>query len=153
MGTRIRRAEPSDRSAVVACVDAALRGFIPEIGKPPAPMLADYGALIARGQVHVLEADGELAGVLVLEARQDHLFVDVVAVRPERQRQGLGRRLMAFAAAEARRLRLAEVQLYTHEVMTGALALYPALGYHETARRLEDGYARVYFRKAVAAER
>jgi ribosomal protein S18 acetylase RimI-like enzyme len=153
MGTRIRRAGAADRAAVEACVDAAFRGFIPEIGKPPAPMLADYRALIAKGQVHVLEADGELTGVLVTEAKQGHLFVDVVAVRPERQRQGLGRRLMAFAAAEARRLRLPEVQLYTHEVMTGALALYPALGYHETARRLEEGYARVYFCKAVPAER
>ena len=138
---------------MVACVDAAFRSFIPKIGKPPAPMLADYGALIVTGRVHVLEADGELAGVLVTEARPGHLFVDVVAVRPERQRQGLGRRLMAFAAAEARRLRLAEVRLYTHEVMTEALALYPALGYHETARGFEDGYARVYFCKAVPADR
>ena len=116
-------------------------------------MLADYGALIARGRVHVLEADGELAGVLVTEARADHLFVDVVAIHPERQRQGLARRLMAFAEAEARRLRLAEVRLYTHEVMAGALALYPALGYQETARRVEDGYARVYFRKRLPPER
>ena len=37
--------------------------------------------------------------------------------------------------------------------MSGALALYPALGYHETARRVEDGYARVYFCKRVPPER
>jgi ribosomal protein S18 acetylase RimI-like enzyme len=153
MDTRIRRAGAPDRAAVVACVDVAFRGFIPKIGKPPAPMLADYGALIAKGQVHVLEADGELAGVLVTEAKADHLFVDVVAVRPERRRQGLGRSLMAFAAAEARRLGLAEVRLYTHEVMVEALALYPALGYHEIGRRVEDGYARVYFGKRLPAER
>jgi ribosomal protein S18 acetylase RimI-like enzyme len=153
LASEVRRAQAADRTAVEACVDAAFRDFIAEIGKPPAPMLADYGALIGRGQVHVLEADGELLGLLVSEAKPDHLFVDVVAVRPERQRQGLGRRLMAFAAGEARRLGLAEVRLYTHEVMTGALALYPALGYHEIARRVEDGYARVYFGKRVAAER
>ena len=131
---------------MVDCVAAAFEGFVPQIGKPPAPMLADYGALIARGQVHLVEGDGAVSGVLVLEARPDHLFVDVLAVRPERQRTGLGRRLIGFAAAEARRRGLLEIRLYTHEVMAGALALYRALGYQETARRVEDGYARVYLR-------
>ncbi len=153
MGAQIRRATAADRTVVAACVDAAFRGFIREIGKPPAPMLADYGALIANGQVHVLVTDGAVLGAIVLKAKHDHLFVDVVAVHPERQRQGVGRRLMAFAAAEARRLGLAEVRLYTHQVMSGALALYPALGYHETTRRVEDGYARVYFCKRVPPER
>ena len=131
---------------MVDCVAAAFEGFVPQIGKPPDPMLADYGALIARGQVHLVEGDGAVSGVLVLEARPDHRFVDVLAVRPERQRTGLGRRLMRFAAAEARRRGLLEIRLYTHEVMAGALALYRALGYQETARRVEDGYARVYLR-------
>ena len=131
---------------MVDCVAAAFEGFVPQIGKPPAPMLADYGALIARGQVHLVEGDGAVSGVLVLEARPDHLFVDVLAVRPERQRTGLGRRLRAFAAAEAGRRGRREIRLYTHEVMVGALARYRALGYQETGRRLEDGYARVYLR-------
>ena len=69
-----------------------------------------------------------------------------MAVHPAAQRQGIGRRLMALAEQEARRRGLAEVRLYTHEVMHGALALYRALGYEETERRLEDGYARVYLR-------
>ena len=49
---------------------------------------------------------------------------------------------MAFAEQAARGRGLAEVPLYTHEVMHGALALYRALDYQETGRRLEDGYAR-----------
>lgn len=153
MSGRIRRGQAADRAAVVDCVDAAFRPFIAQIGKPPAPMLADYGALIAAGRVHVVDDGHSIAGAMVLEARGDHLFVDVVAVRPERQRQGVGRGLMAFAEAKARRLGLAEIQLYTHQAMTGALALYRALGYEEAARRLEDGYARVYLRRTVAAER
>ena len=138
---------------MVDCVTAAFGVFIPRIGKPPAPMLADYAALIARRQVHVVEDEGIVAAVIVLAPQADHLFVDVIAVRPRRQRQGLGRRLMAFAAGEARRRGLGEIRLYTHEVMSGALGLYRALGYQETARRLEDGYARVYLRKFLRAER
>ena len=148
----IRPARAGDHAAVVDCVTAAFGPFIPQIGKPPAPMLADYAALIARRQVHVVEEGGSVAAVLVLAAAADHLFVDVVAVRPRRQRRGLGRRLMAFAADEARRRGLGEIRLYTHEAMSGARGLYLALGYQETARRLEDGYARVYLRKLLGAE-
>jgi ribosomal protein S18 acetylase RimI-like enzyme len=150
---RIRLAAPSDHAAVVACVNAAFEGFTARIGKPPAPMLADYRALIAARRVHLLEADGAVVGVLVTEPRPDHLFVDVVAVRPGAQRQGRGRRLMAFAEQEARRRGLAELRLYTHEVMHGALALYRALDYEETGRRLEEGYARVYLRTILPGER
>jgi ribosomal protein S18 acetylase RimI-like enzyme len=77
----------------------------------------------------------------------------VIAVRPEAQRRGLGRRLMAHAAQEARRRGRGEIRLYTHEVMHGALALYRTLNYEETERRLEEGYARVYLRSLLADER
>jgi ribosomal protein S18 acetylase RimI-like enzyme len=116
----IRLALPGDRSAVVACVTAAFEVFTPQIGKPPAPMLADYAALIGERRVHLLEERGAVLGALVTEPRPDHLFVDVVAVRPAAQRRGIGRRLMAFAEAEAARRGLAEVRLYTHEVMSRA---------------------------------
>jgi len=102
--------------------------------------------------VHLLEVDGAVVGVLVAEPRPDHLFVDVVAVRPAAQRQGIGRRLMGFAEQEARRRGLVEVRLYTHEVMHGALALYRALDYEESERRLEDGYARVYLRARLTGD-
>ena len=145
----IRLALPGDRAAVVACVTAAFDVFTAQIGKPPAPMLADYAALIGERRVHLLEQRGAVLGALVTEPRPDHLFVDVVAVPPAAQRRGIGRRLMAFAEAEAARRGLAEVWLYTHEVMSGARALYPALGYRETGRRFEDGYARIYFARRV----
>lgn len=149
----VRPAEAGDHAAVVDCVNAAFEGFTAQIGQPPAPMLADYRALIAAGRVHLLETDDALLGVLVTGPRPDHLFVDVVAVRPAAQRQGIGRRLMACAEQEARRRGLAEVRLYTHEVMHGALALYRTLHYQETGRRLEDGYARVYLRTVLPGER
>jgi predicted ATPase/GNAT superfamily N-acetyltransferase len=150
LGGRIRLARPRDQAAVVDCVNAAFGAFTLRIGRPPAPMLADYAALIERRRVHLIADGGVVSAVLVLEAETDHLFVDVLAVRPDQQRRGLARRLMAFAADEARRRGLSELRLHTHEVMTGALGLYRALGYQETGRRVEDGYARVYLRKVLA---
>jgi ribosomal protein S18 acetylase RimI-like enzyme len=146
----IRAAGSADLAAVSDCVQAAFGPYVAAIGKPPAPMLADYHAAIGQGRVFVLEETGALAGLLVLEPRPDELFVDVLAVRPECRRMGVGRRLMAFAEAEARRLGLPGIRLYTHEVMAEALAFYAALGYQELERVLEEGYARVYLSRSLA---
>lgn len=46
----IRAAVTNDGTAVTACVIAAFAPYIERIGKPPAPMLADYPSLIAAGR-------------------------------------------------------------------------------------------------------
>src|SRR5690242_2917242 len=121
----IRAARPDDREAVEAIVRDAYSMYTPRIGKPPGPMLDDYAALIADGAVSVLEdKPGAIAAILVLLDAPDHLLLDNIAVSPDRQGQGLGRRLVAFAESEARRRRHAELRLYTHEKMTENIALY-----------------------------
>jgi len=141
----IRRAHPEDQAAVEAIVQAAYAVYVERIGKPPGPMLDDYQRLIADGAVSVLEAtDGAIAAIIVLLAKPDHLLLDNVAVRPDQQGQGLGRRLIAFAASEAGRLGYRELRLYTHAMMTENIALYARLDFTETGRRREAGYDRVY---------
>jgi len=88
----IRRAKPEDRAAVEAIVREAYSIYVERIGKPPGPMLDDYARLIADGVVSVLEdADAAIAAIIVLLAKPDHLLLDNIAVRPDRQGQGLGR--------------------------------------------------------------
>src|SRR5437588_473626 len=124
----IRRARPEDRAAADAIVRDAYSIYIERIGKPPGPMLDDYAGLIADGAVSVLEdADAAIAAIIVLLAKPDHLLLDNIAVRPDRQGQGLGRQLIAFAEAEARRLGFTELRLYTHETMTENIARGSAL--------------------------
>jgi ribosomal protein S18 acetylase RimI-like enzyme len=146
---RIRLAAPDDLAAVRRCVDAAFTPYVARIGKPPAPMLQDYAALIGKARVHVLEEPKGLIGVLVIEPHPDHLFIDTIAIDPAHHGKGLGRILMRFAETEARRRCLPEIRLYTHERMFETLRFYAALGFAETERRAEDGYARVYLRKAL----
>lgn len=146
----IRRALPDDRAAVVAIVQAAYAHYVGRIGKPPGPMLDDYGQLIADGAVSVLaEADGAVAALIVLLPKPDHVLLDNIAVRPDRQGRGLGRRLIEFAETEAWRRGYAELRLYTHEKMTENIALYRRLGFRETARGREAGYDRVYMTKPL----
>ncbi|MDX1541501.1 MAG: GNAT family N-acetyltransferase [Geminicoccaceae bacterium] len=140
----IRQAGRSDLIAIKACVDAAFRPYVQAIGRSPAPMLADHALLVERGSIHLLEIAGALLGVIVLEPCPDHLFVETLAVPPEHQRRGAGRRLMAFAEDEADRLGLPEIRLYTNEAMAGSLAFYRTLGFDERERGAEDGYARIY---------
>ena len=146
----IRPAEPGDRAAVEAIVDAAYSIYLERIGKAPSPMLDDYARLIAAGAVSVLDdPDGTIAALIVLLPKPDHLLLDNIAVRPDRQGRGLGRRLIAFAESETRRLGYAELRLYTHEKMTENIALYRRLGFRETGRGREAGYDRVFMVKPI----
>ena len=145
----LRGATPGDRRAVERLVEAAYGVYIERIGKRPAPMDADYAAAIDVGLVTVADRDGEIAGILVLVPMPDHLLVENVAVDPAAQGTGLGRRLMAHAEDEARARGLPELRLYTNEKMVENLAWYPRLGYRETERRAESGFARVFFEKRL----
>jgi ribosomal protein S18 acetylase RimI-like enzyme len=146
----IRGARADEVAWVAATIAAAFAPYIPRIGRPPAPMTADHAALVTAGEVHVLEERGERLGLIVMRRMADHLFVDILAVRPEAQHRGIGRRLMAFAETEAVRLSLAALRLYTNAAMTENLRFYPRLGFRRTNARSEDGFDRVDFEKELA---
>ena len=146
---RIRQAVDGDVTAIRGVVEAAYSGYVPRIGRPPAPMTADYETLVAAGDVWVGDADGRIVGVLVIRASGDALELENVAVDPAAQGLGHGRTLVGFAESRARELGLEAVELYTNEAMVENLRLYPRLGFVETERRVEDGFRRVYFRKTL----
>ena len=63
---RIRAATAADVSAIAEIVDQAYRHYIARIGKPPGPMLEDYGAPVSEGAVWVLEEGAVIAAIIVL---------------------------------------------------------------------------------------
>ena len=144
---RIRPADAGDLASVERIVRDAYTKSIARIGKPPGPMLDDYAVLIRAHQVWV--AGEPVAGLIVLIPEADHLLLDNIAVDPSAQGTGLGRILMDFADTEARRRGYSELRLYTHEMMTENIALYSRIGWTETGRAEQNGFARVFFRKAV----
>jgi GNAT superfamily N-acetyltransferase len=146
---RLRRAEPTDAPALASCVDTAYRHYIPRIGKPPGPMLANYTEGIARHQVWVAEAEGQTIGGLVLIPARDSLLLDNIAMHPDHQGRGVGRALLELADAEALSQGYRELRLYTHETMTENIALYTRSGRVETHRSHQAGYARVFMHKRM----
>ena len=137
----------SDLAAIEGIVAAAYAKYVTRIGRRPAPMDADYAALLEATEVHVCERGGEIVGMLVLAFEPDHVLIENVAVRPDRQGEGIGRALLACAEAEARSREIHRLRLYTNEKMTENIAMYGRLGYREVAREQQAGFARVFMEK------
>jgi GNAT superfamily N-acetyltransferase len=116
-------------------------------------MLMDYVKAISEGQVWIAEGENhECWGVLVLIQTPRYLLLDNVAVHPKHQGEGLGRKLIAFAEAEALRRGFSELRLYTNEKMVESIAIYKHLGWEEIGRGSEGGYKRVFMRKSVESD-
>src|ERR1700722_14749932 len=144
---RIRAATAADVPAITEIVDHAYRHYIARMGKPPGPMLEDYAARVSEGVVWVLEEGAVIAAIIVLLPGVNHLLLDNIAVSPNHQGLGLGRRLRAFAETEALRRGYREIRLYTHQTMVENQHLYASIGYQETGRGIEAGFDRVFMRK------
>ena len=148
----IRPARTEDAAAISECVTAAYKTYIARLGKPPRPMLDDYKDVIQQHRVFALTQATRIIGILVLVIQRQTLLVDNVAVDPDHQGRGYGRKLMALAEEEARRLGFTAITLYTNERMTENIELYNKLGYRELGRKTEQGYDRVYMQKSLLEE-
>jgi ribosomal protein S18 acetylase RimI-like enzyme len=148
----VRRGREGDVRAVRELAVAAYQPYVPRIGRPPAPMVADYAAAVADQALWVAEDAGAIVGLLVLRPEPDHLLLENVAVHPDAQGRGVGSLLLRVADDEASAAGYPEIRLYTNEAMTENLAYYPRHGYVETHRAEGDGFRRVYFRKRLGTD-
>ena len=112
-------------------------------------MNADFASQIERGHVYLAFCGSLFAGYVVFYQERDHIHLENVAVLPTFSGQGIGRTLIKYAEHSAREAGLRAIELYTNEVMTENLAMYPKLGYVETERKKQAGFSRVFFRKSL----
>lgn len=153
-GLTLRRARGDDVPAIQSMVRAAYTKYIDRIGKPPAPMNADYGELLQSHEVFVLEnnANNLVVGsiVLGLDGDADSIKINNLVVDTAAQGKGYGRILMNYAETFAQAQKRPALTLFTNVKMFENLTLYPKMGFLEVGRRTEDGYERVYFRKDLS---
>ncbi|MGX5208761.1 GNAT family N-acetyltransferase [Streptomyces violaceus] len=143
----IRSAGAADVPVVEGVIDAAFRPYVERIGRVPQPMEEDHAANVAAGKVFVT---GEpVTGLVVVEAFEDHLFLDIIAVHPTAHGRGVGRRLLRFVEARARALGLSEIRLCTNAMMWENQKIYPRYGYELVEHRVDGPYDRVHYRKRL----
>ncbi|OBQ68233.1 GNAT family N-acetyltransferase [Mesorhizobium erdmanii] len=89
-----------------------------------------------------LDGDRIVGCVFALE-RADDFYVGKLAVVPDCQGQGLGRRLMRKVENLALDRGKAALELQTRIELTANHAAFARLGFHETDRTAHEGYARL----------
>lgn len=149
--TTLALAQPNDIPFIEAMVRAAYTKYIPRIGKPPAPMTADYHQLLQTHEVWVLRLGNEILGSIVLNLAPDGNAISInnLVVDPAAQGKGYGRVLMAHAEAVAHEKGCTALTLYTNVHMVENVGMYARMGFVEMERRLDEGYERVFFRRQL----
>jgi len=146
---QFRSATSADSAKVTALVKAAYGHYEKQIGMVPRPMWDDYTEVIQHSQVTVAESHEAVVGVIVLGVTEEGFLIDNVAVDPAYRGKGLGKALLEFAEAEARRAGFDSIYLYTHEKMKENIAIYSKIGYIEYDRRSQGEFSLVYMRKQL----
>lgn len=144
----IRQATLADTDLVTALTRAAYTPWIAVIHREPLPMIADYAKAIPHHRIDILDDPGPVA-LIEMIPRQDHLWIENLAVHPDHQSRGYGPHLLAHAATIARSLALPELRLLTNEAFTANLRFYRNRGFAQSNRvAIKDGHV-VHFSKAV----
>ena len=149
ISTSFRKARPEDAPAIHALVCAAYAKWVPIIGREPKPMSVDYGQALREHDFALLCIAGEIAGLIETMTRDDHLWIENVAVSPARQGMGLGRRLLAHAEETAERSGLTKISLLTNADFKTNVTLYEKIGYVTTVREPFMGGTILYMSKTL----
>jgi putative acetyltransferase len=142
---RIRRSSASDVGAIldlylaVAAIEGGLARTVDEIDRPWLDGVLD--ASWTRGLSMVAERDGRIVGELHAYRPAPRCFHHVlsdltIAISPDAQGQGVGRRLFStfLSVVEAEYPDIVRVELFARESNTRGLSLYASLGFREDGR-------------------
>ncbi len=126
----MRAAEPADASAIARLVNAAFRPerFFTDADRTDPEKV---GVLLQKGKFLLLVEDGVLAGCVYVELRGERGYFGLLAVDPQRQRSGIGVRLIAAAEQRCRSAGCRFMDLTFVNVRQELPAYYRQFGYVE----------------------
>ncbi len=125
----IRPAEPHEAAAIAGIVRAAYARWVPAIGREPLPMRVDYEKALQEHRFDVIADGDRIVGVIETMQRDNHIWIENVAVAPEAQGSGIGRRLLDHAERLALAANCFEARLLTNAAFEANVVLYRRLGY------------------------
>ncbi|MDF3075033.1 MAG: hypothetical protein K0S54_2700 [Alphaproteobacteria bacterium] len=149
----IKLATPADAIAIRALTRSAYAKWVPVVGREPVPMTVDYEQALRRHRFDLLNFDGALSGLIETLQLPDHLWIENIAVLPDHQGKGLGRRLLDHAECLAIEAGLGEMRLLTNAAFASNVELYKRVGYRiDRLEPFRDGGTTVYMSKKLTRQ-
>jgi ribosomal protein S18 acetylase RimI-like enzyme len=146
---QLRRALPADTALVRELTRSAYQKWMPLIGREPKPMTTDFGRAIREHIVDLMLTGERVVALIEMIRGDDHLFVENIAVLPECQGRGYGRRMVEHAEGTALSGGFPEIRLYTNKLFVGNLRFYEKLGFRVTREEPFKGGFLVHMSKRV----
>jgi len=126
--TITRWTSPDRLGDIMAMVHAAFAHFT-----PPSGVLTETVADLAQRQrdgfVLVAMDGDQFIGSVFCAQKDGALYLTRMATRPDRQKRGIGRALLAAAESEARRARMPKLLLRVRQTLPDNLAYFQKLGF------------------------
>ncbi len=131
MGPEFRFATEADTPALIALVNAAFQveKFFKVGERTDEAEVAEY---LSKGRFLLLESQGSLVGSVYVEVRGARGYIGMLSVAPERQRQGIGTRLMAAGEEFCREMGCRAIDITVVDLRTELPPLYEKYGYRVT---------------------
>ncbi|HEY0299945.1 MAG TPA: GNAT family N-acetyltransferase [Rhizomicrobium sp.] len=136
-----RCADAGRRADILTLVHAAFGALTPPSGALN-ETLDDVAARFKAGPVLIAQDGGELVGSLYCALKESGLYLTRMAVKPSRQKQGIGRALLTAAEAEARRLGARKLTLRVRLSLPANRAYFERAGFRVTGQGQEPGRPR-----------
>jgi GNAT superfamily N-acetyltransferase len=126
----IRRAMSGDAPAIRDLTHAAYAKWIPVIGREPLPMTVDYDRAVRDHRFDLLFAGDRLAALIETVDEGDAWLIENLAVHPDFQGRGYGKRMLAHAETEAAEsANIVEMRLYTNKLFAENIRFYLTQSY------------------------
>lgn len=133
-----RCSDAAQFAAILALVHEAFGRLTPPSGALN-ETLDDVAARFKAGPVLIAEADGAFVGSLYCAPKGGGLYLTRMAVRPDRQKQGIGRALLMAAEAEARALGAQKLTLRVRVNLPENRAYFERAGFRVTGKGQDPG--------------
>jgi GNAT superfamily N-acetyltransferase len=140
----------TDLPNILQTVHDAYSVYISLLRCDPPTFKEPFDEHINNGNLWVMRGvNGKINALTVLTSKQNHMLIQAMAVNPEMQGHGLGMALLDFAEHKAAESNIAELRLYTNELMTRNIKIYTKWGFRPIYREWYDWGARLHMSKYI----
>lgn len=147
----IRLAGTADVDAIFQLTQKAYAKWKLVLDREPTPMTANYKKAVNDHRFDLMYLGQGLIGLIETFDRDDHLFIENLAIDPDHQGMGYGRKLLNLATDIALAKGYKSIKLATNIQMRENIALYKKFGYEVEEEFNFKGGKAVYMRLRLMA--